>query len=467
MREARSIIEEAEEAAASGHYVSAETLLREAARMQEKSLGPLHPDLANTLNNLAVVCEITGRLNDAEQCFRRACLIATTVLEEGHPFVATSRKNLHDFCEAHGKPIELSTPPPKVTEPPAPPKKVAVVAPPTTVTPPTKVAVETPPAQPEVAAEPPAAEARPPKPAAETRSLKTAGEAPLDPTVETRLLKLAVEAPQSNVKIELPAPPKVTNTSEARATSSPEPPRITPPGVDPAHKTQVQAAPPAAPPIVRSRSLRRLAMGALGPVAMLIMILLIGRPWVTSSQPADSPSPAGNERERTVPVQQPAPVNAASIPAPVVATPEPIKPAPTRPAPIESTPTASSGRNQPETVAAGTTARASRPAVVKALLCGKLADWVCDPLNSPVSHGSGSVFFYTLVKSPIATTIQHRWYQGDRLHHSVDFHIQASPSFGYRSFSRSMMDSESAGDWKVELRTEDGTLMYEERFSVK
>ena len=99
-REPRSIIELAEQAAAAGNYASAEELLREAALVQEASLGPLHPDLANTLNNLGVVCEITGNGVDAEHCFRRAFTIATAALEPDHPFVATSRKNLRDFCEA-------------------------------------------------------------------------------------------------------------------------------------------------------------------------------------------------------------------------------------------------------------------------------------------------------------------------------------------------------------------------------
>ena len=101
-REPRSIIEAAEQAAAAGNYASAEALLREAALLQEARLGPLHPDLANTLNNLGVVCEINGNPVEAEHCFRRAVAIATTVLEPDHPFVATSRKNLHDFCEARG-----------------------------------------------------------------------------------------------------------------------------------------------------------------------------------------------------------------------------------------------------------------------------------------------------------------------------------------------------------------------------
>ena len=57
--EARSIIESAEQAAAAGNYASAEHFLREAAALQEQTLGRHHPDLANTLNNLGVVCEMT------------------------------------------------------------------------------------------------------------------------------------------------------------------------------------------------------------------------------------------------------------------------------------------------------------------------------------------------------------------------------------------------------------------------
>ena len=43
------------------------------------SVGPRHPDLANTLNNLGIVCEITGKPDDAEQYFRRAVSIAQNV----------------------------------------------------------------------------------------------------------------------------------------------------------------------------------------------------------------------------------------------------------------------------------------------------------------------------------------------------------------------------------------------------
>lgn len=102
-RQALSIIENAEQAAAAGNYASAEHLLREAAALQEQTLGPNHPDLANTLNNLGVVCEITKKPVDAEHYFRRAYDIATASLEPDHPFVAMSRKNLEDFRAARRK----------------------------------------------------------------------------------------------------------------------------------------------------------------------------------------------------------------------------------------------------------------------------------------------------------------------------------------------------------------------------
>ena len=99
-REPRSIVETAEQAAAAGNYSSAEELLREAAALQEQTLGPDHPDLANTLNNLGIVCEMTDNPIDAEHYFRRAYSIATAALSPDHPFVVTSSKNLHDFCAA-------------------------------------------------------------------------------------------------------------------------------------------------------------------------------------------------------------------------------------------------------------------------------------------------------------------------------------------------------------------------------
>src|SRR5262245_5385541 len=120
----------AEQAAASGDYAAAETMLREAAAMQEASLGPRHPDLANTLNNLGIVSEIVGKPEDAEQFFRHACAIAATSLEPSHPFVATSRKNLEEFCKARGKAVDVEEPTPRVEIPEPPIPDTVIVEPP-------------------------------------------------------------------------------------------------------------------------------------------------------------------------------------------------------------------------------------------------------------------------------------------------------------------------------------------------
>lgn len=315
----RSILEAAEQAAAAGNHASAEEHLRRAALIQEKTLGPLHPDLANTLNNLGVVCEITNKPIDAEHCFRRALTIATAVLEPDHPFVATSRKNLHDFCAARGKEVELPTPLPEMT---------------------------------------------------------------------------------------------------------------------------------ARQPLVKKRSYGRLAIGVLGPVVMLIVILAAGRPWLGATEGAALSSATARETARDTPAPPQAPVSVDTIA-------EPQASAKT----IEDKPAYT---NASQIAAASTP---SLPTVVGAQLCAKLDEWRCDTPKGPIPQGP--LFFYTQVKSANATRILHYWYQGDRLRHSVVLGIQASPNVGYRSFSRNTMDADSVGNWRVEVRTEDGVLLHEERFSVR
>lgn len=113
LQDAQRMLEQAEQAALDGDLSSADELLRQAARIQEAELGPLHPDLANTLNNLAIVAEKTGRLADAETFYRRAAAIAAAALPPDHPMVAASRQNLDDFCYARG----LATATPAVMTP--------------------------------------------------------------------------------------------------------------------------------------------------------------------------------------------------------------------------------------------------------------------------------------------------------------------------------------------------------------
>ena len=108
-RAIRSTLEAAEQAAAAGDYTAAERFLSDVAVQQEESLGPLHHDLANTLNNLGVVYEATNKPAEAERCYRRAYAIAIATLQPDHPFVATSEKNLREFCAARGLPFEPPT----------------------------------------------------------------------------------------------------------------------------------------------------------------------------------------------------------------------------------------------------------------------------------------------------------------------------------------------------------------------
>src|SRR5436190_13867057 len=119
-QDARHLLDRAERAATAGDLSSADELLRSAARIQEEELGPLHPDLANTLNNHAIVAERTGRSSEAETLYRRAAAIAAAALPSDHPMVAASRQNLEDFCRARGLSSDAAAViPPTKTVPPS------------------------------------------------------------------------------------------------------------------------------------------------------------------------------------------------------------------------------------------------------------------------------------------------------------------------------------------------------------
>ena len=124
----QTVVDAAERAAAAKDFAAAERLLREAVQLQEADLGPDHPDVANTLNNLGVVCEMAEKPGEAEACYRRAYAIAAAALPSDHPFVITSRENLTEFCKARGKPIDL--PVPNRAAPPAEPLEQQPTEPP-------------------------------------------------------------------------------------------------------------------------------------------------------------------------------------------------------------------------------------------------------------------------------------------------------------------------------------------------
>ena len=385
-RDPQAVIAEAEQAANAGDFPAAERLLLEAANLQEASLGPAHPDLANTYNNLGVVYEITGKPADAELSFRRAYKIATVAFPAHHPFVATSRKNLEDFCAARGIAVDPPAPAPalsqQLTEPPPPPVPAAA---------------ETTPAP--APAPPPKAVAPAPKP------------------------EQAPRAPE--VRQAIPAPP---------------PSRPTQP-IDDTGADDVDEPP------------RGIARGAIAAFVVLLAVVAIGL-WYRSREV--EPTPATEQSAQQAPVPTPAttppppdapPTTTAEQPLPKAA--EPPKPQP----PVREAPPAAA-------------AAKSGLTVVEASVCRNLVtsgNWRCAPLTSPVA--AGPLVFYTRIKSARNTKVQHRWYRGNELRRSSDLGIMANPGSGYRTFSRFTVSG--AGEWRVELRSPDGTLLRAERFTVR
>jgi hypothetical protein len=368
-REPRSVVEAAEQAAAAGDYASAEQLLREAALLQEASLGPLHPDLANTLNNLGIVCEITEKPADAEEFFRRACAIATAVLEPDHPFVATSRKNLEDFCTARGRPIDLPSAAP------------------------------------------------------------IADEQDAQPTGSDELPKANDLPNAAVVAADRDAPARVSDALQQERPSFEE-----------------------SRPVASRRSSRPLAIG-VGIAGGLLVTFMATATWFRSNdQVQSSPGPSAS------------PASPPTTPA----SPRVVPIAPDAPAREPSSLPTAEAKSRP------TAASARRPPLVAAAeLCRNLSTggpdgssrWRCVPPSPPV--GPGPLVFYTRIKSPTATTVQHRWYRDDRLRQVVELPIRANPPDGYRTYSRQTVDSRGAGTWRVELRTKDGVLLHEERFVVR
>jgi hypothetical protein len=344
LHDARRMLDQAERAATAGDLASADELLRSAARIQEAELGPLHPDLASTLNNLGIVAEKIGRPGDAEAFYRRAAAIASASLPSDHPIVVDSRKTLEDFCREHGLPIDA-----------------AVVT-----------------------------------------------------------------------------TPSVPYSDRPRSSGTP---------VSVAHPSTPTAAQPLPPALhITSRPLARVAIG----VVVLVMTALLAK-RVSSPRQTPTPTPTA------APTQQ----RAA----------EPPPPAPVTPAPIQQA-------QSPKVVPRGSSGVVTdkRPAIARsaagislasAQLCQTFStsggNWRCDQVGDAVSRRP--IVLYTRVRSPRNTVVVHRWYRGKTLRQSAKLTIRANTTEGYRTFSRLTIDS--VGDWRVEVRSAGGDLLYEQRFTVR
>ena len=346
---ARPLIDAAEQAASAGDYAGAERLLREAVAIQQAELGPLDPELANTLNNLGVVCEILDKPADADQYYQKGYEIAAAVLAPDHPFVTTSRKNLDDFHRARGRPA-------------APPKVELVV--------------------------------------------------------------LSDEPLHAAPAVQPPPPPPM------------------------------QTDPPA---VQRRNNPLFVALAAIG-VVLAIGVVMASILW------------GGFDRRDEPPVTQPAPSKPESAAPPPTTEGDRLPPKELASAGPKEI--ARAGTPAPRVPApANAPSRSAPPIVTSAKLCRVLStstssgDWQCTPPERPVD--AGLLSFYTRLRSTTNTTVQHRWYRGDRLYQSRDLRIDANAESGYRTFSRYRMGAESRGHWRVELRTAEGILLHEEQFDVR
>jgi tetratricopeptide (TPR) repeat protein len=388
-------LEAAEQAARIDDYAAAGRHLREAAARQEATIGPVHPDLANTLNNLGVACERAGRLDEAEASYRRAYAIAQHAFPPDHPFVLRSAENLRDFCEALGRPFEAPAP---ATAP------ASIDAPP-----------EVPPI---IAARPPSVSAPPPAPAPLTR---------LEPPVPDLLMRA----------------PADTLEHTARA--------------EPGRRSF---------PIV-------LGAGIVVIAAAIVAIWLFAGPRAPAQDEAAEPS----RPEATAIAPPDAPAAAAAEP---IASAAPDVSPPAAPADADAPTTAREAAAalsapagaEPAAGRAGPAqARSTAITLVRGDVCRNFssrtttgADWRCTAVHD--STTPGALVFYTRIRSPRATTIEHRWYYGNALVQRVELHIGANRGPGYRTYSRNTITADRAGTWRVELRDAAGTLVHEARFVV-
>jgi CHAT domain-containing protein len=85
-----------------GRYQEAIPPATEALRLRETALGETHPDVAGSLNNLALLYQAQGDYAAALPLYQRSLAILETALGETHPDVATSLNNLAGLYQAQG-----------------------------------------------------------------------------------------------------------------------------------------------------------------------------------------------------------------------------------------------------------------------------------------------------------------------------------------------------------------------------
>ena len=78
-------------------------LFERALAIREKALGASHPDVGQTLNNLAIVYRAQGKYTEAEGLYKRALVIREKALGANHPYVAETLNHLAWIYQVQGK----------------------------------------------------------------------------------------------------------------------------------------------------------------------------------------------------------------------------------------------------------------------------------------------------------------------------------------------------------------------------
>ncbi|MBW4446067.1 MAG: tetratricopeptide repeat protein [Spirirestis rafaelensis WJT71-NPBG6] len=86
-----------------GLYDKAEPWLKQCLEVTKKRLGEEHPDVATSLNNLALVYRHQGHYSKAELLYRKALELMRHLLGEEHPDVAASLNNLALLYKSQGR----------------------------------------------------------------------------------------------------------------------------------------------------------------------------------------------------------------------------------------------------------------------------------------------------------------------------------------------------------------------------
>ena len=92
-----------------GQYDRAVVVAKKALDVAEKAVGPDHPSVATSLNNLALLYNTQGRYAQAEPLYKRALAIWEKALGPDHPDVATSLENMAELYRKIGRAKEAES----------------------------------------------------------------------------------------------------------------------------------------------------------------------------------------------------------------------------------------------------------------------------------------------------------------------------------------------------------------------